>query len=517
MTAETGFVRALQDDPFDETVRDIFGDWLEEQGDTDHLARRRLLRVQMELARWVADLAERRVLLAEEQALVTRHGPTWLGELATFARFTRFRAGLVDATFDAEVFRSKRFLAAAPQLFDAAWIGRVRVEFDGQPSVAVASSPALGRLRQFDLRGADLDDDSLIALLERPHLGELVCLDLSNNRLTDAAAAALAHADLPCLCDLDLRNNRLTAAGVATLTGVTSLPSLRRIDVHGNPLPAQALLEAHAFSAARGAFPTRDGLPARLVNSVGMEFALVPAGTFLMGSTDAEPERGASEGPAHEIELTQPFYLGVYPVTQRQYAAVVGNHPSHFVAPEGSPEHPVEMVTWENARSFCEQLSRREAEVLAGRVYTLPTEAQWEHACRAGTLTPFFFGDTVSSDRANFDGRHPYGQVRPGAYLGRTSAVGAYPANSFGIYDTHGNVWEWCADYYDERYYARGNRRDPTGPRSGNRVSARGGSWASHGSICRSATRDYWYGPNYCRDNIGFRLALPVQPGSTYR
>jgi uncharacterized protein (TIGR02996 family) len=515
MTVETGFVRSLQDDPFDETVRQIFGDWLEEQGDPEHLARRRLLALQAELTGWVPDLHARRELQTEEQALLARHGTTWLGNLPSFTWQTRFRAGLVDVTFEAGVFLSKKFLTSAAHLFDTTWIGRVHLDLPATFPDSLPTCPALAHVRQLDLGGAMLSDDALTSLLKSPHLKNLVVLDLSNNRLTDRSAEALAQAPLPHLQELAIRNNRLTRAGVQALLDARELPALRRLEVHGNLLPASSLLEAHALATQRNGIPLRAGLPTRHVNSVGMEFALIPAGTFLMGSPESEADRGNSEGPIHEVELTRPFYLGLYPVTQRQYTEVVGSNPSHFtVANGGGLEHPVEMVTWANAAAFCELLSQRDAEEQAGRIYRLPTEAQWEHACRAGTITPFCFGAAANSTLANFDGRHPYGAVRPGPYLGRTSIIGAYPLNDFGVYDLHGNVWEWCADFYHEGYYTRRARRDPTGPREGSRVSVRGGSWSSFANLCRSATRDYWYGSHYCRDNIGFRVALLIAPGS---
>lgn len=515
MTVETGFVRDLQDHPHDDTVRLIFCDWLADQGDPEHLARRRLLQIQAELDGWVPDLAARRQLQDEEDELLTQYADPWLGNLPAFALQTRFRSGLVDVSFDGDVFGSRRFAAVADELFDAVWIGRVRLEYTRVPTVAQVTCAPLARVRQLDLSGSRLTDDLLARMLHEAGLQELVALNLAGNSLTDRGAEFLARADLPRLRTLDLRNNQMSTDGVRKILGSSQLADLTRIEVHGNPLPARTLIEAHTFMEARGGIPRREGLPVWVINTVGMEFALIPAGTFRMGSPEDESDRSTCEGPQHEVEISQPFYLGRYPVTQRQYGELLGTNPAHFTSDHrGGPDHPVELVTWGNASGFCDQLSQHPSEL--GRTYRLPTEAQWEHACRAGTTTPFYFGHGASASQANFDGRHPSGGGSRGRYLGHTSRVGSYAPNPLGLFDLHGNVWEWCADYYDERFYARSGRHDPTGPRNGTRVSARGGSWSSYASICRSASRDYWYGPHYSRDNIGFRVALTI-PGSSSR
>jgi formylglycine-generating enzyme required for sulfatase activity len=261
------------------------------------------------------------------------------------------------------------------------------------------------------------------------------------------------------------------------------------------------------------------GPPGRLVNSIGMELALVPAGSFRMGSPETEyaSERsangpaGADERPQHLVAVTSPFYLGLYPVTQRQYTQVMGTNPAEFNDNNrGGPDHPVERVSWADAQRFCERLSSLPEEREAGRLYRLPTEAEWEYACRAGTGTPFWWGDSASSHQANFDGSFPYGAAPRGLYLGRTTRVGSYPVNAFGLYDVHGNVWEWCEDYYEPRYYDHSPSHDPLGPTKGNRKCARGGSWSNSAADCRSACRDYWYGVDYARNNIGFRVAMTV-------
>jgi len=247
-----------------------------------------------------------------------------------------------------------------------------------------------------------------------------------------------------------------------------------------------------------------------LVNSVGLELALIPAGEFLMGSPPDEVGRFEDEGPHHKVRLTSAYYLGVYPVTQAEYQAVVGTNPSLFHAGHrGGPRHPVDGVTWDDAVRFCQLLSRRPEERDARRTYRLPTEAEWEYACRAGTTTPFQFGKVASSDHANFDGTHPYGGAAKGKYLQQTTPVGNYLPNGWGLYDTHGNVREWCRDWYGPEYYAESPTSDPTGPTDGDGRVQRGGSWGSFSWGCRSAFR-LSIEPDRAGAVSGFRVLMRV-------
>ncbi len=195
--------------------------------------------------------------------------------------------------------------------------------------------------------------------------------------------------------------------------------------------------------------------PKEVTNSIGMKLALIPAGKFLMGSPKDEKDRLLAE-EQHEVSITKPFYLGVYEVTQAEYEKVMENNPSCFSA-NGDGKYsvndmdtsrfPVENVSWDDAVAFCKKLSELPEEKKAGRVYRLPTEAEWEYACRAGTKTPFHYGDSLSSKQANFCGHFPYGGADKGPWLKRTAKVDTYAANAFGLYDMHGNVWEWCQDW----------------------------------------------------------------------
>jgi formylglycine-generating enzyme required for sulfatase activity len=228
-----------------------------------------------------------------------------------------------------------------------------------------------------------------------------------------------------------------------------------------------------------------------------MKLVLIPAGKFLMGSPATEAEREAGE-EQHEVAITRPFYLGVYTVTQGQYAKVMGKNPSFFQPNKsGSPDHPAEQVRWGEARAFCANLSALTEEKKAGRTYRLPSEAEWEYACRAGSSTPFNVGDGLSSKQANFNGNFPYGGAETGPFLRRTEKVGSYPPNSWGLYDMHGNVLQWCNDWYDPDYYKKSPKEDPKGPEKGVVtnglgdffVAVRGGCWLDEGRACRSARR----------------------------
>jgi formylglycine-generating enzyme required for sulfatase activity len=254
------------------------------------------------------------------------------------------------------------------------------------------------------------------------------------------------------------------------------------------------------------------GRDVEITNGIGMKFRLIPPGTFLMGSPGHEESRRSDEHQ-HEVTLTRPFYMGVYPVTQDEWTRVmnsaknsrsflsrlllsadsnresVSQNPSHFksVSGEDTSRFPVENVSWNAAQEFLGKLNASHG--MSGVCYRLPTEAEWEYACRAGTTTPFSFGGVLQGDKANCRGNRPYGTISTGPYLKRTSAVGSYGANGFGLYDTHGNVWEWCQDRYGWGYYSSSPSEDPAGPSSGSSRVLRGGSWRNVAYYCRSAHR----------------------------
>ena len=194
----------------------------------------------------------------------------------------------------------------------------------------------------------------------------------------------------------------------------------------------------------------------------------------------AKAEWFQNEQPQHRVKITKPFYMGVYVVTQAQYEAVMGANPSYFKG----ESNPVEKVSWNDAVEFCKKLSAK-----TGQTVRLPTEAEWEYACRAGTTTPFNTGETISTDQANYNGNFTYGSGSKGEYRQKTVAVGSFAPNALGLYDMHGNVWEWCQDWYDAGYYKNSPTDDPPGPEKGESRVLRGGSWNSDPRSCRSAVR----------------------------
>lgn len=229
-----------------------------------------------------------------------------------------------------------------------------------------------------------------------------------------------------------------------------------------------------------------------LGNNVTMKLVLIPAGKFQMGSPDSESGRNSNEGPQHEVTISEPFYMGTYEVTQEQYEAVTGNNPSYFK----SKTNPVEKVSWNDAAKFCDKLSQK-----TGKVVRLPTEAEWEYACRAGTKTPFYMGESISSDEANYKSKDEDRQ--------RTVPVGTFKPNGFGLYDMHGNVHEWCSDWYADSYANAGNI-DPEGPMGADHV-ARGGSWYNSPQYCRSASRAGLLPDFDGKARIGFRVVLALK------
>jgi uncharacterized protein (TIGR02996 family) len=236
----------------------------------------------------------------------------------------------------------------------------------------------------------------------------------------------------------------------------------------------------------------------RLIDGVEMEMVLVPPGSFRMGSPEDEPSRCEDEHQ-HTVTLTRGFWLGIHPVTQPQWQAIMGDNPSAFPG----DRRPVERTPWEDCQEFCARLRRR-----PGLPFRLPTEAEWEYACRAGTTTAFSFGNVVSTDRANYDGDFTWNDGPRGIDRKQTTAIGTFAANPWGLYDMHGNVWEWCEDWYGP--YATGPVADPLGTDSASddRVR-RGGSWYDLPRHCRSAGRHKDV-PRYRLAYTGCRLALDV-------
>ena len=237
------------------------------------------------------------------------------------------------------------------------------------------------------------------------------------------------------------------------------------------------------------------------------EMVVIPAGEFMMGSAADEAERKADEGPQHRIAIPRPFAMGKYAVTFDEFDHfVAASRYSHSPNAEGwgRDDRPVINVCWRDAVAYANWLREE-----TGKDYRLPTEAEWEYACRAGTTTPFHFGETIGTDQANYKGNIPYGAGAAGVDRGKTVPVGSFPPNAFGLHEMHGNVSEWVADCYrEDAYRTHGEYPEMAGTwdDSGYRV-LRGGSWASYPRLLRSASRN-WFSYDFLVrfDSDGFRV-----------
>ncbi len=264
------------------------------------------------------------------------------------------------------------------------------------------------------------------------------------------------------------------------------------------------------------AVATEDILTFALSQGVSLEMIRVKAGSFMMGSPENEDGRSGNE-KLHKVTLTQDYWLGKFSVTQAQWNAVMKgvrasqdnedlSDPSYFTG----GNRPVEQVSWNDVKDFCNKLNERYAgklPVINGVRYQfdLPTEAQWEYACRAGRKTAYFWGKSCNGTEANCNGNYPCGTGAKGPYLGQTSTAGQYQPNPCFFYDMHGNVWEWCRDWYNDDYGE--DAIDPVGPSSGSNRVFRGGSWSNGARQCRSAFRGA-YTPGFRNRVLGFRLGL---------
>lgn len=233
--------------------------------------------------------------------------------------------------------------------------------------------------------------------------------------------------------------------------------------------------------------------PEDLGNEIVLEMVYIPGGTFMMGSPN--DEQGVNYQQSHQHQVTLPaFFAGKYPIVQAQWEAVMGNNLSHFQ----DEKRPVESVSWNDAVEFCNKLSQK-----TGRKYRLLSDAEWEYACRAGTTTPFHFGETITPDLVNYNGKFPYANAPKGLRRAGTTDVGIFPPNAFGLYDMHGNVFEWCSGGLEDY---EGIADDGCFLVNDPRVQ-RGGSWRSLAVLCRSASRN-WVSAGNCNSLVGFRVAL---------
>jgi formylglycine-generating enzyme required for sulfatase activity len=249
------------------------------------------------------------------------------------------------------------------------------------------------------------------------------------------------------------------------------------------------------------------GLPPIPLPTPISNMVFIPPGTFTMGSPDGEAGRSTNEGPQTIVRLSRGFWMGQYEVKQVEFIALMGSNVSFF---SFDSRLPLDFVTWIRATNYCYALTQKEraaGHLPPGYGYRLPTEAEWEYACRAGTRTPFGIGDgtSLSSKQANFDGTFPYGGAATGPDVNITTIGGSYAPNAWGLYDMHGNVSEWCQDWYGP--YPGGRVTDPKGPSTGSAHVLRGGGFDSVGQACRSAKRDS-HVPTYGYTDQGFRIVL---------
>ena len=320
---------------------------------------------------------------------------------------------------------------------------------------------------------------------------------------------------------------------------IVSLAAPRRV-------PSQPRMRA--ADAPKPPLPTGDESE-EIVNSIGMKLKLIPAGEFLMGSSDSDVAAAlkadssiTDESPQHRVKISQPFYAGVYEVTQGEYAEVMGTNPSYFSSSGGGSDKvvgmnttrfPVETVSWYDAIEFCNKLSEQEdltpyyslasveredghikSATVVGHAssqptsgYRLPSEAEWEYLCRGGSTSAYHFGSVLNGDKANVDGNYPFGTTTKGAYLKRPTDAGSYAANRFGLHDVHGNVFEWCFDVYDESAYGSrsGLMTDPLSSSGSEYRVLRGGSWDFSSGYARSANRSRDQ-PVTRYNSLGFRV-----------
>jgi formylglycine-generating enzyme required for sulfatase activity len=395
-------------------------------------------------------------------------------------------AGLVAGTL-LVAWQAQQLTERTEQQFDALVTLGERDLQAGRFDAAIVSLSAALALRPTDARAGEL--------LLQAKVGQLLTTAKANDSPDNAPAALQA---LDKLLELDPEHVEARALK-ARVTGYQYV-----LDSTGLGFSAAQVRRLQKVWARRLGCEVEETV--EVAAGVKMTFVLIPPGKFRMGSPVEERERSDDER-LHEVTLTEPFYLGKTEVTQAQYEALIGKNPSQF---KGA-DRPVEKVTWEEARDFTEKLTKKRSNKL---VYRLPTEAEWEYACRGGRSSsqPFGIGDgrALSSAEANFDGDFPYGGGAKGKRLQSTCRVGSYLANTLGLHDMHGNVYEWCADWYAE--YPAGDVTNPRGPSEGGSARViRGGGWYFHGTICRAALRGKGTGRG---DGLGFRVAA-IPSGSS--
>lgn len=300
----------------------------------------------------------------------------------------------------------------------------------------------------------------------------------------------------------------LGLGGVGLLTAVVARQVTQNSSQNPQPIPNSNPTPLKSFEFeivrvnAQGNITNRTNRQAQsfvenVGNGVTLDMVAIATGSFIMGSPAGEQGRQSSESPQHSVTVPG-FFMGKYEVTQAQYQAIMGNNPARFK----SQTRPVEQVSWNDAVGFCQKLSK-----ITGRNYRLPSEAEWEYACRAGTITPFYFGETITAELVNFFGTYTYASVPGSQYRQQTTPVGSFPPNAFGLYDMHGNVWELCQDNWHDSYQGAPNNGSAWVDNGNDNQFRllRGGSWLDYPDRCRSAYRNSIIPVN--RFNyIGFRV-----------
>lgn len=482
----------------------IFSDWLQEQSEPTLVLRGQIQRLQAELLRGIIKPENLRRIQLQLEANLRLHDETWQGPVRDHCREFSLQRGLMHITMDCASFLELQDQHSA---WNQAMVFSLRL-VDLEPRLVqhLADAPLLEEIPCLHLTRLNLDDAILEPLLQSRHLHRLVSLNLSTNLLSNATLNRIqTEGSFTALQLLDFRNNL-----------ITEIPQDQgesfHLDLRGNHFSYLGLptlfQHLHPMQSQR------------LVNSIGMEMVAIPPGCFFMGSPESEvvvvdPDRDQrhewDERPRHPVLLTRPFYLTVFPVTQHQFQEVMG-----FNCAEIGPNHnghlhqPVDRVSWDQAVEFCRRLSEQPGEKQAGRLYRLPTEAEWEYACRAGTTSAYSWGHTACALQAQFDGRHPYGNAPVVSMHSRPARVGTFEPNPFGLYDMHGNVSEWCQDWYEDNTFREADRVDPQGPVAGDRKVCRGGNYEAWGIHCRSACRDFWYGTRDGVRLVGFRVAMTL-------
>jgi len=393
----------------------------------------------------------------------------------------------------------------------------IRIKTDGKKVEVTVKTPAGPSVPAFDPAAIELsfwesiknstDAEDFKEYLAQYPQGRFAGLARNNIRRLEAAKSAA-----PPATDSAPASNKGANPSTPNTTGA-GRPATVTARV-GSPVPASMLRSFDYLTLTldnAGTLKARNTKSATyyaedLGGGIGLEMVEIPGGTFMMGSPESEAGRSKDEGPQHQVSVPG-FYMGKYEVTQAQYQAVMGANPSHF---KGG-NLPVEQVSWNDAVEFCKRLSQK-----TGREYRLPSEAEWEYAARANTTTPFAFGETVTPELVNYNGEHPYGNAAMGTNRRKTMDAGSSgAANGFGLFDMHGNVWEWCLDHWHENYGGLVSNAPTDGSAwlsggDSNLWVLRGGSWLNVANGCRSAYRN-GNEPGERNNYYGFRVVASAR------